>query len=307
MSGSHPSVTTEDRFEQLARLIDPDCRLSGTWQLEGGVSAQVTALEIVRADGCRRRLIMRRHGKVDFARNPRIAAHEFRLLHILHSRGLRTQTPVLLDESCRIFPSPFLVVEYIEGEPELAPADVAGCVEVMAQLLASIHRLDGANADLSFLPIETGGGGPRLDPLDNSIGEERIRDALDAARPVGPTNGPVLLHGDYWPGNILWQGDRLVGVIDWEDARVGDPLFDLANGRLEILWAYGEEAMQHFTRHYRSLSNADFTNLPYWDLCAALRPAHKISEWALDEPVETRMREAHAFFVEHALQSIANR
>jgi aminoglycoside phosphotransferase (APT) family kinase protein len=307
MSGSHPSGATEDRVEQVARLIDPECRLSRTWQLEGGVSAQVTALEIVRTDGCRRRLIMRRHGKVDFERNPRIAAHEFRLLNILHSKGLRTQTPVLLDESCRIFPSPFLVVEYIEGEPEFAPADVTGCVEEMARLLASIHRIDDANADLGFLPVEAGGGGRRPVSLDNSIGEERIRDALDAARPFVPANGPVLLHGDYWPGNILWQQGRLAGVIDWEDARVGDPLFDLANGRLEILWAYGEEAMQHFTGHYRSLSNVDFANLPYWDLCAALRPAHKISGWALDEPVERRMRKAHALFVDRALQSIANR
>src|SRR5260370_32206891 len=36
--------------------------------------------------------------------------------------------------------------------------------------------------------------------------------------------------------------------------------------------------MQSFTHHYASMTTIDLTNLPYWDLCAALRPASKISE-----------------------------
>jgi aminoglycoside phosphotransferase (APT) family kinase protein len=35
-----------------------------------------------------------------------------------------------------------------------------------------------------------------------------------------------LLHGDYWPDNTLWRDGRLVCVIDWEDAALGDPLAD---------------------------------------------------------------------------------
>ena len=40
---------------------------------------------------------------------------------------------------------------------------------------------------------------------------------------------PVLLHNDLWPSHILWDGEthRPTGVIDWEDARLGDPAFDL--------------------------------------------------------------------------------
>jgi aminoglycoside phosphotransferase (APT) family kinase protein len=38
-----------------------------------------------------------------------------------------------------------------------------------------------------------------------------------------------VLHGDYWPGNVLWRDGRLVGVIGWEEAAFGDPLADLAN------------------------------------------------------------------------------
>jgi aminoglycoside/choline kinase family phosphotransferase len=39
-------------------------------------------------------------------------------------------------------------------------------------------------------------------------------------------DGSVLVHGDYWLGNLLVEGDRVVGVIDWEDAHRGSPDID---------------------------------------------------------------------------------
>ncbi|MGC2360605.1 MAG: aminoglycoside phosphotransferase family protein [Thermoplasmata archaeon] len=44
---------------------------------------------------------------------------------------------------------------------------------------------------------------------------------------------PVLLHNDLWPSHILWDqtSHRPTGVIDWEDARFGDPVFDLTTLR----------------------------------------------------------------------------
>ena len=74
----------------------------------------------------------------------------------------------------------------------------------------------------------------------------------------------------------------MVAVIDWEDAALGDPLADVANARLEILWAIGTEAMHRFTEEYRSMMpNVDFTYLPLWDLYAALRPVSSISGWEI--------------------------
>jgi aminoglycoside phosphotransferase (APT) family kinase protein len=41
---------------------------------------------------------------------------------------------------------------------------------------------------------------------------------------------PVLLHADLGPAHVLCRDGRVVGVIDWSDARVGDPALDLAWG-----------------------------------------------------------------------------
>jgi hypothetical protein len=38
------------------------------------------------------------------------------------------------------------------------------------------------------------------------------------------------------------------------------------------------------------MASIDFTNLPYWDLCAALWPISQIARWDLDEMTEKTMR-----------------
>jgi hygromycin-B 4-O-kinase len=38
----------------------------------------------------------------------------------------------------------------------------------------------------------------------------------------------ALIHNDYWFENILADGERITGVIDWANALYGDPLYDVA-------------------------------------------------------------------------------
>ena len=35
------------------------------------------------------------------------------------------------------------------------------------------------------------------------------------------------MHGDYQPGNVLYESGRLTGIIDWELASIGSPLLDV--------------------------------------------------------------------------------
>jgi aminoglycoside phosphotransferase (APT) family kinase protein len=297
------------KFELLAQRALANSKLLRTRELKGGVSAQVTALEIERPDGLTQKMIVRRHGVADLKRNPHIAEDEFNLLHILQDEGLPTPAPYYVDRFCEVFPTPSIVVEYIEGETEVASLDRTSVVSQLATYLARIHNITAERVDLSFLPgqeaIYAKTFKERPTKLDESLDEGRIRDTLEAVWPVMQHNKNVLLHGDYWPGNTLWKDGRLVGIIDWEDARVGDPLEDLANSRLEIVWAFGIEAMHGFTRQYKSTASIDFTNLPYWDLCAALRPAFKLAQWASDAAREKAIREGHGLFVAQAFEKLA--
>lgn len=47
----------------------------------------------------------------------------------------------------------------------------------------------------------------------------------------GHVEHPAVVHGDLRPGNVLYEGERITALLDWEMAHLGDPVEDLA-------WAY---------------------------------------------------------------------
>lgn len=304
-------VPEEDKkFAQIAHRIDPHGKLLRVWELEGGVSAQVTALEVARADGQTQKMIVRQHGAADLKLNPQVATSEFQLLQLLQSAGLAAPIPYYLDQSGEIFSKPYIVVEYVEGKTEFAPPDLDDYILQFTTYLTGIHQIDYSSLDPALLPqVErkyTEMLGKRPEMMDVSLDEGHIRDVLERVWPLPRRNMPMLLHGDFWPGNILWRDGQLVAAIDWEDASIGDPLADLANSRLEILWAFDVDAMQSFTRLYRSMMAIDFSNLPYWDLSAALWPIHRIDSWGLDEMALKTMRERHRWFVGRAFEQLSS-
>lgn len=61
--------------------------------------------------------------------------------------------------------------------------------------------------------------------------EAKLRDQLRAL----PLRDDALLHLDYHPRNVLFDRVRVMGVIDWENVRAGDPRADVARTRA-ILW-----------------------------------------------------------------------
>ena len=306
---------TAHQLAAVVQQLDPQASVVRAWALRGGISAQMTALKAQLGDGSTRKYIVRCPNARTLQHNPDAAAAEFRILQIVQAVGVRTQTPYLLDSSGTILPTPYLVIEYIEGAPEYAPADVTSFARQIATQLAALHGADSGHVDLTFLPPQM----PRLTHklknrptiLDDALQEGRIRDALEAVWPLRDHAAPTLLHGDFWPGNLLWQDGALVAVIDWEDAEVGDPLADVATTRLDMLWIFGPDAMHTFTHHYHALTACDFTALPYWDLVAALRPASQLEVWAADWPALGRadiaaatMRAGHRAFVEQAFAAL---
>lgn len=261
------------QFEQIVQIVLPQGRLLRAWSLSGGISAEMTVLEVAMPDGLTQKLVVRQFGGEQSGQTLHPAAKEFQLLQITNTAGLATPKPYYLDLSGQILPAPYLVIEFVPGEMVLAPANRTTYLTQLADHLAGIHRFNGTDFDLSFLgePI-TACAEMARPAVDKSLFDEaKIRAVLASYQLVESSTHLTLLHGDFWPGNSLWQDGQLVAVIDWEDAALGDPLMDLARSRSEIAWIFGLEAMNTFTACYQSLMPLDYTHLPFWDLCAALR------------------------------------
>ncbi|MEZ4728676.1 MAG: phosphotransferase [Caldilineaceae bacterium] len=209
------AITKDEGFTRLVERLDPHSSLLCVWPLTGGVSAQVTAFQFTRPNNQPQTLLVRRHGERDRQRNPQIATDEFKLLQILQAAGIAAPAPYYLDQAGEFFAIPCLVMEYVEGVTDFAPADLAAYLHQAATHLAAIHRVAGAQQKLAFLPRQTKGFGERPAMPDDSLHEEELRNTLEALWPISQVNPSALLHGDFWPGNLLWQDGRLAAVIDW--------------------------------------------------------------------------------------------
>lgn len=277
----------------------PDHQVLRAWPLQGGVSAAVTAVELRAPNGEIRTVVVRQYGEVDHRRNPDIARDEFRLLRRLRSAGLEVPEPLAFGHSEGAGPTPILITEFILGTSEIAPADVAQAAVDLAAFLVRLHRGGWPSADVAFLPRK-GALSARPARPDDTLSETVIRDVLERRWPPAP-GAEGLVHGDVWPGNLLWHQRTLAAVIDWEDAGIGDPLLDVSNARLELLFFFGKDAMNALTDAYLTRSERDLGALPLWDLYAALRPAGRLHTWGLAPEVEREIRGRHRWFVEQAL------
>ncbi|MEQ8492668.1 MAG: phosphotransferase, partial [Gammaproteobacteria bacterium] len=105
--------------------------------------------------------------------------------------------------------------------------------------------------------------------------ERALLDTLPDGAPVG------LFHGDYQPGNCLYDGARLRGVIDWELSGIGAQLLDL--GWLLMIadstvWTPGWMPLHppsgaRITALYTAARGSDGADIPWYHALANYRLA----------------------------------
>lgn len=307
-----------ERLESVVKKIDAGGELLAHRPLLGGISASMIAFDMRDSGGTIRHLVMRKAGARVLAESPEAVSYEFRVLGALKESTVSSPVPVLLDESGDIFKEPYMVLEYLDGCPKYdagnSVAQKRDYVEKMAAALAALHALPCGGSEYSFLTVQKDRlekkFSKRPEKLDPLLREPELRGIIENNLPLSGLNKPVLLHGDFWPGNVLWQGAEITGIIDWEDAELGDPLYEIAVTRFDLLWVFGRDAMEHFTETYKALMGADvdFGNLPFFELMSAIRPSLRISEWVdgwvdlgRDDVTEETFMECHKYYVDRAL------
>jgi len=98
-----------------------------------------------------------------------------------------------------------------------------------------------------------------------------LRRADELVRATKPAIGcSVFLHGDVWPGNMVWSTDDVATLIDWKTAGVGNPGVDLAELRKQVMIAFGAGAPKYVLRGWEETIGLRASDLPYWDCVAAL-------------------------------------
>ena len=204
--------------------------VSGGQEIGEGWESVVTAFTVESSDGSTRPVVVRSYAG---PRGGETAVRESAGMRALHAARYPVPRVFAAESGQELLGAPFLIMEWVDGEP-LWPSLFTGTganeelLDGFVELLVRLHRIDHrvVSDAPSSLSQEIGtwaavvGGGP-LRGFDAALAwlEERVAD-------VAPVE-PAVLHWDYHPENVLYDGDAMV-VIDWTQVGAGDPRFDLA-------------------------------------------------------------------------------
>lgn len=247
------------------------------WPLAGGMSCEMFGIEAADPAGRPYRMVARFPSEYTRSLMPDPAGTEFKTLKLAREGGVPAPAPLWTDGR-------LLLMEFLPGRATARTDDPVGTARQMAEALAAIHRLDPAPFDF-LLRTRVEWTPPRGPVPEDGIPWAEVLQEL-ARLPQPPWTREVVRHGDFWPGNLLWEDGLLTGIVDWENALLGPAVADVSISRLDILWSFGRDAMEAFTAEMQDL---DPSHLVYWDLRAVLRPMKNLPEWAapytaLDRP-----------------------
>ena len=303
-------MDVRSEIEHAVAELEPGGRLVGMRELTGGVSADVFCLDIATSSAGRLRVVFRRHRSDHFKQHDQsVTAKEYGLLAALHRRGFAVPEPYLCHHTDAVV-GPYIIIEWIEGSTDLGIGDLPAALDQMARFLVDLHALEPISLHVPQLEqIE--------DPREAIIPHlpvtrigEHVRVALASGALEREPNRSAVLHGDYWPGNVMWRQRGLVAVIDWEDACLGDPLADLATARVELLCRYGADAMELFTARYLAMMEATtrplrLDSLLLWELYVSAAALSTMGSWGLEPAEEARRRRLTEGFFDRAAREVS--
>jgi aminoglycoside phosphotransferase (APT) family kinase protein len=156
--------------------------------------------------------------------------------------------PIAADLESVWFGHPAVVMSRLPGRPDVGPEDSDSWVAALAQTLSQLHEsaLDGAEGVLPRSPRTESWEPPAgdHDPLTAA--------AVSAVTARLPALSPerVFTHGDFHPGNVLWQRGRITGVVDWSAARVDSRWSELAYCRVDVCLLLGPDVADRLADAY---------------------------------------------------------
>jgi aminoglycoside phosphotransferase (APT) family kinase protein len=175
------------------------------------------------------------------------SAHDMKREFLIQSR-LQPVYPLVpsmiaLCDDQAVMGSDFYVMERVVGDifrrdvPEgVTPADVSVMAESLINGLVQLHAVDASileelNKGPGYVQRQVEGWSKRYRNAltDDVPNGEKVMAWLEANRPDDVAS--CVIHGDWRIDNVVFdlKEARIVGVLDWELATVGDPLMDLGS------------------------------------------------------------------------------
>jgi len=231
------------RVEQF--LKDSIPQLTGALTVSQFPGGHSNLTYLIRVGG--RELVFRRPPLGRKAKTAHDMGREFRMLQALRPVFPYCPEPLAYTDDETIIGCPFYVMERIKGLiirkdlPKsllLKPAEAALLCEKLVDVFVELHQIDyrkigleGLGKPAGYVKRQVGGWSERYRTArtpDAPDFEEIMTWLYEKMPPESPHVS--VIHNDYRFDNVVLHPDdpfRIIGVLDWEMATIGDPLMDL--------------------------------------------------------------------------------
>lgn len=289
---THPEdLPAAGALEEVRRLAGPAARIRGAVRLEGGQHADTWRVDTADPETS---VVVRQFPVDDPA-----PLRERRVLEALD--GLGGLAPVQLggDLDGRRWGRPTSLISWLDGRPDITPAEPRGWARELGRALAAVHAVPAER--LEKLPSVFDGRGGSVEILGGPLAAEvRSRWPEVTAAPQ------VLSHCDYWSGNVVWRDGKLTGIVDWSSGSRGPRGFDLGWCRLDLVLLFDEPVADEFLAAYEDVAGEMVGELRLWDRWAAARSDESVGSWVPNylplgraDLDEEKLRRRHAHWTAH--------
>lgn len=136
-----------------------------------------------------------------------------------------------------------------------------GPVTALARLLADIHEVV---ADPVPRPFQSWAGEEKRVVPGWSARPQVWQRAFDVLAEGEPAWDPCFLQRDFGPRNVLWQGERVGGVVDWVETSTGPAWLDVAHGASNLALRHGPDEAARFAAAY--VAETGRAREPWWEV-----------------------------------------
>lgn len=171
---------------------------------------------------------------------------------------------------------PTTLMSSVAGAVVWDPDDVDGWLRGLVDVVEAIHALPVSPLLSDWFPYK-----PEVVPPPWTHYPKAWETALEVFHGPRPPHDRVFLHRDFHPGNVLWTGGVVTGVIDWVSACAGPPEEDIAHCRANLARHDGLETADRFLRLWMSASGRDSYD-PYHDLVNVVSMVGETPDEGLD-------------------------
>ena len=219
---------------------------------------------------------------------------EYRLLSALTPTDVPVPAPLLL-AGPEVIGAPFYLMEFADGDvlrdraqlEQLDSAAAHGLADELVDVLLRLHRVDPDQVGLSTLGRPVGYLDRQLSRWARQLAASHSRELPELTRlaqrlgeRVPASQAATIVHGDYRLDNVVVHRAprRVLAVLDWEMATLGDPLTDIAS---TVVWWSGLAGLdspvaavpadvagfpggEHLLAAYGCQSDLDLTPLPWY-------------------------------------------